>query len=359
MFQNEIVATVKNKFIMKVNAIILYVLVLFCSACTSNHAPLQVHVGYNDTTLLDTPFGMTVDKDGNLYVANAGKNCITKVGKNGEVSVFAGTGEASNIDGAIDTATFNSPSGVCFDNEGNIIVAGFGGGNIRRITIDGQVETLAGTGKEGYTDGPAEQATFSAPRGVCVDSKGNIYVGDCWNHRIRKISPDGIVSTFAGGGKIGVLVKNDWKDGPDTTARFDAPCGLAIDKNDNVYVADAGNHSIRKISPNGYVTTIAGIDKKQGLVDGPITEAELNTPTEVFVDDDLVVYFSDTYNNCIRKIGLNGNIETLIHSDDVATLSNDSTLQPITSTRGICVYKKELYFLEWHSHLMWKFQLNL
>lgn len=345
---------------MKEKGLILYALVLLCFSCTTNqqsYPALQVHVGLTDTTLLVTPFGLTVDDEGNLYVANAGKNCITKVDIDGAVSVYAGTGEAGNRDGDLDSATFSSPSGVCIDDEGNIIVAGYAGGNIRRITADGQVETVAGTGEAGYIDGPADQATFTAPRGVCVDSKGNIYIGDCWNHRIRKVTPDGVVSTFAGGGKYGVLVENDWKDGQDTTARFDAPCGLAIDKNDNVYVADAGNHSIRKISPEGYVTTIAGINKQQGLVDGSLSEAKLNTPTEVFVTDNLEVYFSDSYNNCIRKINLDGTIETLIRSEDVATLSNDSTLQSITSTRGICVYDTDLYFLEWHSHRLWKYKL--
>ncbi len=342
---------------MKILGYLFFVFVISFTSCSKPEKALSVIVGKADSTLLAMPLGMCADKMGNLFVADAGNNGIKKVNAQGEVTVYAGSGLAGDKDGSLNNATFNEPSGVFIDKKGVMYVAGFGGQNIRKITVDGQVTTIAGTGEEGYRDGPNDQALFSSPRGICVDSKGNIFVADCWNHRIRKITPDGTTSTFAGGGKRGELVINDWKDGWDTTARFDAPCGLSIDINDNIYVADANNHCIRKITPEGYVSTIAGVGKEKGLVDGRIGESLLNVPTEVFVDENFEVYFSDTYNNCVRKIDENGIVITLAGAGKEG-FTEDSPLNSLLNMpRGLCLIENQLYFVEFNNHIIRKLQL--
>jgi DNA-binding beta-propeller fold protein YncE len=195
---------------------------------------------------------------------------------------------------------------VRFDGKGNLYVCSYAENTIRVVDAKGNVRSVITSRVEGYLDGPVAEARIRAPRGLVFDSRGNLFFSDCWNHRIRKITPAGIVSTLAGGGPTGVEAKAIWRDGTGAEARFFAPCGMAIDGDDNLYVADAENHRIRKITPRGVVTTIAGhgISGKagRGFADGPAAKSRLNTPTEVFVTADGSVYFSDTYGNRIRKI---------------------------------------------------------
>ena len=325
-------------------SIVIFVMVSSCK--DANTERLVIIVGENDSTLFSQPFGMCSTADGNLYVADAGHHQIRKVSPDGEVSVFAGTGEEGHKDGPASEAQFNYPSGICTDGKGNFYVAGFGGQNVRKISAAGMVSTIAGTGEEGYLDGPGDEAMFSSPRGICIDSKGNLYVGDCWNHRIRKIAPDGMVTTFAGGGKIGVDVANDWKDGQDTAAYFSAPCGMAIDKHDNVYVADANNNCIRKISPEGMVETLAGIGGERWSRDGEYGKSVLNCPTELIVSENGIVYFSDTYGNHIRKITREKVTSTIINDSDSLTLP-----------RGITILNRSLYFIEHQGGKLRKFRI--
>ncbi|MDX8338559.1 NHL repeat-containing protein [Draconibacterium sp. IB214405] len=339
-------------------ALLFFIPILFLGACNQSPKSILTTVAeISDTTLLVEPFGMCSDGSGNFYIADVGKHCISRVTPEGEIEVFAGTGNPGAADGKLKSAEFNSPSGVCFDKKGNLYVAGFGGQNVRKISPDGEVTAVAGTGEEGYQDGPADEAIFSSPRGVCVDSKGNIFVADCWNHRIRKISPDGMVTTFAGGGKRGELVVNDWKDGADTTARFDAPCGLAIDAQDNIFVADANNNSIRKITPDGKVTTLAGTDHRKGLSDGTKEEAVLNVPTELFAVSDGTIYFSDTYNHCVRKITPEGGVVTLVGTGEEGFSEKEPLESLLSNPRGICVYNGYLYFVEMSNHTLRKLKL--
>lgn len=335
---------------MKNLVLFAFLLLLALAGCDPKPQELVIIAGDKDTTLFVQPFGMSGDAKGNLFIADVGKNCITMLKPDGTVTVYAGTGAEGNADGSRLAASFSAPSGICFDRQGNMYIAGFGGQNVRKITPGGEVSTVAGTGEGGYTDGPAGQARFSSPRGICIDSKGNLYVGDCWNHRIRRIDTSGIVTTFAGGGKTGELLVNDWRDGADTTARFDAPCGLAIDRSDNIYVADANNSCIRKITPGGYVTTLAGAGRQRGLVDGGPGVSRLSVPTELTVTDDNEVYFSDTYNNCIRKIDSNGNVSTLAGTGEKGFTNGLPLESLLSSPRGIYISKGKLYFAEWGNH---------
>lgn len=337
---------------MKIHWLTFFLLLSIIIACVPNSKSLIVVAGDKDTTSIREPFGMCADKDGNFYIADVGRNCITKLNPKGEIVVYAGTGKEGNNDGYKDSASFIAPSGVCIDRDGNLFIAGFGGQNIRKIASGGKVTTIAGTGEMGYVDGLANQAQFSSPRGICIDSKGNLYVGDCWNHRIRKIDTNGIVTTFAGGGKIGELVKNGWKDGADTAARFDAPCGLAIDNFNNIYVADANNCCIRKITPGGYVSTIAGAVQKVGLIDGVLGVSRLNIPTELTVTNNEEVYFSDTYNHAIRKIDKLGRVTTLAGTGQKGFTNGTPKKSLLSSPRGICICEGKVYFTEWGNHVV-------
>ncbi len=150
---------------------------------------------------------------------------------------------------------------------------------------------------------------------------------------------------------------NDWKDGADTTARFDAPCGLAIDAADNIFVADANNNSIRKITPEGMVTTLAGTNHRKGLVDGTKDEAVLNVPTELFAAPDGTIYFSDTYNHCIREITTDGRVITLVGTGEKGFSEQEPQESLLSNPRGICVYNGYLYFVEMSNHILRKLKL--
>ena len=157
------------------------------------------------------PFGICIDKNENLFLADQDNHCIRMITHDGIVSTYAGTGIAGYADGPDSTAQFNSPIDVCVDEAGNVYVSDFGNQYIRKISAAGMVSTVAGNGIPGYVDGPAATAEFNYPRGICIDPSGNLYIGDSWNHRIRKIDSSGEVSTYAGGGNsFGVQSVGDY-----------------------------------------------------------------------------------------------------------------------------------------------------
>ena len=175
-------------------------------------------------------FGIGSDTNGNLYIPDTDNNCIRLIDPEGNVSTYAGTGEAGNKDGDSRIATFTEPAGAYVDKEGNVFIADWGGNKIRKIDTNMQVSTIAGLDSTGYVNGRAEKAMFCAPRSSFGDDKGNIYVGDCWNHSVRKITPEGVVSTLAGGGQPYVYFnEGSWKDGNGPEARFSAPCGVTVE----------------------------------------------------------------------------------------------------------------------------------
>lgn len=285
-------------------------------------------------------FGICFDKDGYLYIADSGNNCIRKIDTDGFVSTFAGTGEVGNKDGDRLTATFNSPTGICTDYNGNFYVADFLNHAIRKIDNEGTVTSLAGSGRAGFADGFADQAQFNFPRGIAIDGYGNLFVGDSWNHRIRKITPDGNVTTYAGGGSdIGPDSKGSCVDGPADKARFFTPCGVVCDLYGNVYVADALNHRIRKIDNYGGVSTLAGTSEpgwnNGGFNDGDYKSAMLNTPTELCTSFEEEIYFSDTFGNRIRKVSFDGTVITVAGDGTPGFADGDGALSKFNYPRGI------------------------
>lgn len=200
------------------------------------------------------PFGVAVAADGTVYVADAGEsNRIRKITPDGEVTTFAG-GSEGFADGLATSASFNTPGSLAIDADGNLYVADTGNNRIRKITPEGQVSTVAGDGTAGYRDGPASQAQFNGPIGIAVDERGRISVADTYNDRIRLITSDGQVSTVAGTGTPG------YADGDRNNSLFDTPCGIVAATDGSLIVADTGNDRLRKITPEGNVTTLPNTD---------------------------------------------------------------------------------------------------
>jgi len=231
-----------------------------------------------------------LDGAGSIYVSTF-DGLIGKITQSGTVSLVAG-GPRTNGDGIGGAAGFNLPYCMATDGAGNIYVTERAGKLIRKITPERLVTTIAGNGKIASIDGVAKAASFSEPFGICIDSKGNLFVTDI--NSVRKITPTGVVTTFAGDVQPGSV------DGTGDTARFKSLGGIVIDGSDNLYVADSGNYLIRRITPNGVVTTVAGTAGISGHADGAGNVAKFNFASRLAIDAKGNLYVNDaTY---IRKI---------------------------------------------------------
>jgi NHL repeat len=255
--------------------------------------------GAGGAARFNQPAGMAVDGAGNVYVADTANATIRKVVLAGDVTTLAGAaGMPGSANGAVAVARFSEPGDIAVDGAGNVYVADTANATIRKITAAGVVTTLAGAaGQPGEMDGTGDAARFSSPTGVAVDTTGNLYVVDQDNHAIRKVTPAGEVTTFAGR-----LEEFGIADGVGTAARFSTPSGIAIDAAGNLYVADTNNHTIRKITAAGVVTTLAGTPSTVGSADGAGAAAQFSSPVAVAVDGSGNVYVADTGNATIRKV---------------------------------------------------------
>ena len=270
------------------------------------------------TGMINAASAMAVDTNGNVYIADTGNNRIRLRGTNGVMTTFAGTGDASfSGDGsAAISATFNAPAGVAVDTNGNVFVADMQNNRIRRIdAVTGRITTVAGNGSADFTGdgGQATSAALNWPSGVAVGSDGSLYIADQLNCRIRKVSAGGIITTLAGNGVPGYNGENSNA----TAAQLNYPTSVALDKSDNVYVADQYNNRIRKVGVDGSIITIAGTGDYGYAGDGgPATAALLNYPYGVAVDDLGNVSIADTENACIRFVTPGGVITTIAGNDN-------------------------------------------
>lgn len=252
--------------------------------------------GTGNAARFDSPFAVAADGAGNIYVADTANNTIRKITPAGVVTTLAGkAGTSGNANGTGSAARFYSPSGVAVDTAGNVFVADTVNDTIRKVTPAGMVTTLAGkAGLSGTNNGTGGAARFNTPFGVAVDRSGNVYVADTYNQMIRKVTAAGVVTTLVG-----------------TSALLFSPSGVAVDDATNLYVADYGNHVIRKVTPAGVVTTLAGLAGASGSADGTGTAARFYYPSSVAVDSAANVYVADTYNYTIRKVTPAGRVTTL------------------------------------------------
>jgi sugar lactone lactonase YvrE len=254
---------------------------------------------------LDVPFAVAADRVGNLYITDENNYRIRKVDKEGIITTFAGTGEGgySGDGGPATSAKLIDPGGLSFDAKGNLYVADYK--SVRKIDPSGTITTVAGTGQLGFSGdgGPATEAKLTA-YDVALDHKGNIYICDLENQRIRKVGRDGVIHTVAGSGKKGY----SGDGGPATKAALKDPWGIAVDREENVYIADHHNRVVRKVDPKGKITTIAGTGEAGfNREEGPATKVMLHDPIGLFVDDDSgVLYIADTLNGRIRALRLEG-----------------------------------------------------
>jgi len=241
------------------------------------------------------PLGVALDAAGNIYVADSGNNMIREISPSGVVTTLAGNLTAGNQNGEATLAEFNNPFSVAVDAAGNVYVGDTGNNQIRKIATDGTVSTLAGNGTVGNSDGAGVGASFNSPEGLAVDTKGDVYVADAGNHVIREVTPSGMVSTFAGNGTQGAV------NGSLTTASFYTPNALTFDLTGNMYITDSGSSEIKEISSTGTVTTVAG-NGTAGFTNGYGAGAIFNQPSGIAIDQNYNAYVADDGNNVIRKI---------------------------------------------------------
>lgn len=273
--------------------------------------------------------GVCANSTGIIYVADSGNNRIRKIDteNNNMVSTFVGSGVEGYADGVGINAVFAAPNGICIDTQGNLYVTDFWNYKIRKITPAGVVTTLAGS-TQGFADGSGSAAKFGYLESICIDIVGNLYVADAGNHKIRKITPAGNVTTVAG-------TTAGYLDGAAFVAKFDYPQGICIDTSNNLYVCEAFGAKIRKITPTGTVSTIAG--SSAGFVNGQGTVAKFFYPTGISVDALGNFFVTDSGNHQIRKITSTGLVSTFTGSTVSGYLDGDINTALFCSPQGIMI----------------------
>lgn len=291
--------------------------------------------------------GMAFDSTGNLYVTDGADQYMSytelrKISPSGLVTSFVGAKQSGVLqDGIGSGARFDEMKSVTFTPSGLAYVGDTF--TVRKITASGVVTTIAGSlSTTGYVNGQSQSARFYHIKGIATDSSGNIYVSDTDNHAIRKISTTGVVSTFAGADPT-ASTKSGYADGIGTAARFSKPGQIAIDANDNLYVADESNHRVRKITPTGLVTTLAG-QTSYGVLDGQGTSAKFHSPFALAIDRASGnVYVADWNGYTIRKITAAGDVSTIAGMAYQPGVFFGTLPAGLDSVQGLAVYGNRLY----------------
>jgi len=275
---------------------------------------LRISTSGNSSALaqITSPAGVAVDASGNVYVADTSSHRIQKVALGGTVTTIAGHGTAgfSGDNGPALAAQLNSPSGVAVDYTGTLYISDSGNHRLRRVLPGGTITSLAGNGNPGFSSdsGPASTAMLNRPSGIAVDLIGNLYLADQFNYRLRKIGTNGGIAPIAGNGARSFSVNGGAASG----AQLDQPKALAMDAAGNLYIADGNNCRVRKVSPNGTITTIAGTGAPGYSGDnGPATGAQLAYQLGIAVSPAGELYIADSFNHRVRKVALNGIITTV------------------------------------------------
>ena len=269
-------------------------------------------VGASAQARLRYPTGVAVDNADNLYIADRNNHRILKIDSTGTITTFAGTEERGfgGDGGPAVQARLRYPTGVAVDGAGNLYIADQNNHRLRKVDSTGTIDTVAGTGESGFggDNGAAATAQLSYPSGVAVDGAGNLYIADSGNHRIRRVDSTGTITTVAGTGKYGF----GGNGGPAVQAQLNYPAGVAVDEAGNLYIADSGNHSIRKVDVTGTIDAVAGTGESGFSGDnGAAATAQLSYPSGVAVDGAGNLYIADTGNVSIRKVDSTGTITTV------------------------------------------------
>lgn len=316
-----------------------------CAGATlsSGIAGLTLEIFAGDSTVLGTAdgtgaaarfnasFGISSDASGNVFVADSQSESIRKISPTAVVSTFAGTPGINGItDGTGAAASFNVPTDVAVDRLGNIFVVEDVNKSVRKITPAGVVTTIAGTSMDG-------------PYGIAIDSSDNLFIADYRGQKIVKITAAGIVSDFAGAYGGGS------DDGTGLNAKFGGPMGIAIDGSDNIYVTDEGNHTIRKITQAGVVTTIAGMAGQQGYADCIGTAARFQHPQGIDIDSSGNLYVVDHGNVVIRKISPAGVVTTLAGTAGVNQFSAAALPSSLKNPKGLTLSGSSLFISDQHA----------
>ena len=322
---------------------------------------------------LASPSGLAVTGDGVLYIANTGRNQIVRLTSEGNLQAVAGTGEAGNLDGPLQAATFKLPRRIALAPGGVLVVADHMDSVVRKIVpgeggLGGEaipladfeplprvagvrITVFAGSGDQGLVDGPAHQAELLFPRGLALDHSGNVVFADSGNNAIRVSAPDGTVTTLAGGNGHGV------RDGPCEEAQFARPEGVAVHVDGSIYVADSIGNRIRRISTECSVTTVAG--DAPGFQDGPAAEARFNYPGLLAFDHEGNLFIAETGGSLIRRLSPDGQVSTVAGSFG-RTGSRDGHADEalLISPRGIAVDEEGNIFFTENSNAIRKIDGN-
>jgi uncharacterized protein (TIGR03437 family) len=288
---------------------------------------------------LNRPAGVALDAIGNVYIADTLNHRIRRVSATGVMTTVVGNGQAgfSGDGGPATSAQLNNPRGVAVDALGNIYVSDFLNNRIRKVDGSGTISTVAGSGQAGFSGdgGPATDAQLGHPWGIAIDTMGSLYVADFGNARIRKIDAAGTITTIAGGGNSGF-----GDGGSAMSAQVNNPWDVTVDAGGNIFIADSNNLRVRKVTPDGIITTIAGNGSADFFGDGgPATSAQLRVPDAVAVDVAGNIYVADTANNRIRKVDTAGTISTIAGTGQPGFSGDDgpATAARISRPRGIAV----------------------
>ena len=254
-------------------------------------------------TNIENAYGVATDKDDNLYVMSRGHSKIFKVGNDGIARRIVGTGEMG-FDGdgglAID-AKISFANHLVVDSKGNLFIADTGNNRIRKVSPDGIITTIAGSGKMGFggDGGPAVEAQFAYPVAIAIDGQGNLYIADFNNHRIRKISTDGIITSVAGTGEF----EYNGDGRPALESQIEEPCGVALDRSGYIYIGDQLNNRVRVVTPLGMMYTVAGTGERGYTGDGgPAEKAQTSNPNIIALDNEGNLYIPDHSNGVVRKL---------------------------------------------------------
>lgn len=282
------------------------------------------------------PTDLVLDRQGNLLIADSKNHRIRQLSSAGYLSSFAGRNELSDLigpsfaDGLRDQARFNSPMAMALHPSGTLYIADTDNHRIRMISPQGEVSTLVGTGVAGYNDGNPAVAQFRRPQGIAVDAQGTVYVADTDNHCIRKVTPQGQVSTVAGSRQEGFL------DGKDFQARFRYPQSLLLDAQGRLWISDTFNHSLRQLLPSGEVVTVAG-NGQEGFVDGPAPQARFRLPHGLALDAQGALYLADTGNHRIRKLLPSGEVTTVAGNGQAAFADGNAAVASLNQPWGLAL----------------------